>query len=148
MNRHPLLLLLAGMLLAGSAQATQADHVRASQAWIRVLPGELPAGAYVMLENTGDQPARLSGADSTAYAGIMLHQSSTVGGMGRMSMVDSLAIPAHGKTELAPGGYHLMLTKPAQPVHAGEPVKISLRFDDGSTQSVDFVARPANATGP
>ena len=139
-------LLLAGMLLAGGAYATEAEHIRVGQPWIRVLPGDLPAGAYVTLENTSDQPASLRGASSTAYASVMLHKSSTEGGMGRMTSVDSLAIPAHGKAELSPGGYHLMLMKAAAAVKPGDKVKLTLSFGDGSKLDTDFLARPANAT--
>jgi periplasmic copper chaperone A len=138
-------LLLTGALSAFSAQASEAEHIHASHAWIRVLPGDLPAGAYVTLENTGDQPATLRSAHSAAYASIMLHKSSTESGMGRMTMVDTLVVPAHGKAELAPGNYHLMLMKAAAPVKPGDKVKLTLTFGDGSTLDSDFLARPANA---
>ena len=144
--RFTLPLLVAGLMLTTGAHATEAQHVRASGAWIRVLPGDLPAGAYVTLENTGDQAASLRGAHSPNYADAMLHQSSSAGGVSRMSMVNELAIPAHGKVELAPGGYHLMLMKAAAPVKIGDKVKLTLSFGDGSTLDADFVARPANAT--
>jgi copper(I)-binding protein len=144
--RSALPLLAAGLLLTAGAQATEAQHVRASGAWIRVLPGDLPAGAYVTLENTGDQAASLRGAHSPNYADAMLHQSSSAGGVSRMAMVNELAIPAHGKAELAPGGYHLMLMKATSPVKIGDKVKVTLSFGDGSTLDADFIARPANAT--
>lgn len=137
--------LLAGLLLAGGAHAGAAAHVHASQAWIRVLPGDLPAGAYVTLENDGDQPVALNGATSTDYASVMLHHSSTEGGMSRMAMVDSLTIPAHGKAVLAPAGYHLMLMQATAPVKPGDTVRLTLTFTDGSSLPTDFVARPANA---
>jgi len=139
--------LLAGVLAAAGARASEAAHVRAGQAWIRVLPGDLPAGGYVVLSNDGDQPATLRGATSPRYGSVMLHRSSGEGGMSRMAMVDSLVVPAHGKVELAPGGYHLMLMHAVAPVKPGERVPLSLRFADGSTLAVDFAARPANATG-
>ncbi len=139
-------LLAAGLLLGTAAHAGDAEHVRASQAWIRVLPGDLPAGAYVTLENTGDQPATLRSASSSRYGSVMLHKSSADGGVSRMAMVDSLVIPAHGKAELAPGGYHLMLGKANPPVKVGEQVKLTLHFGDGSALDTDFVTRPANAT--
>ncbi|MDW2982124.1 copper chaperone PCu(A)C [Rhodanobacter sp. KK11] len=138
-------LLLSGLLLAGGAHAADADQVRASHAWIRLLPGALPAGAYVTLENDGDRPVALRGAASTVYAEVMLHRSSREGGMSRMSMVDALEVPAHGKAELAPAGYHLMLTQPKVPVKPGDTVTLTLRFGDGSTLATDFIARPANA---
>jgi len=145
MKTFPLSLLLSCLLLAGGAHAAEADHVSASQAWIRVLPGPLPAGAYVTLENDSDQPVALTGASSTVYADVMLHKSSTDGGVSRMSMVDSLDVPAHGKAELAPAGYHLMLMKPDAPVNPGDTVTLTLKFADGSTLATDFIARPANA---
>jgi copper(I)-binding protein len=137
--------MLAGLLLASGVHAGDAGHVRASHAWIRVLPGALPAGAYVTLENDGDQPVALSGASSTVYADVMLHQSSTAGGVSRMNMVDSLAVPAHGRAALAPAGYHLMLVQPDAPVKPGDTVTLTLKFTDGSTLATDFIARPANA---
>jgi copper(I)-binding protein len=145
MKPHALLFLVTGLLLTGAAQATQADHVRASHAWLRVLPGELPAGAYVTLENSGDRPATLKGASSDAYADVMLHQSSSEGGMSRMAMIDAVIVPAHGNATLAPAGYHLMLMKPTHPVQPGDSVRLNLKFADGSTLATDFVARPANA---
>ena len=145
MKSAALPLLLAGLLLAGGTHATEAAHIRASHAWIRVLPGALPAGAYVTLENDGDQPATLRGARSSVYAEVMLHRSSREGGVSRMAMVDALSVPAHGKAELAPGGYHLMLMQPNAPVKPGDTVTLTLQFGDGSTLATDFIARPANA---
>jgi copper(I)-binding protein len=144
-TRVALPLLAAGLVFTVAAHATEAEHIRASQAWIRLLPGDLPAGAYVTLENTGDRAASLHGASTASYGSVMLHKSSAEGGVSRMSMVDELAIPAHGKAELSPGGYHLMLMKAVSPVKVGDRVKVRLVFGDGSTMDADFVARPANA---
>lgn len=145
MKPSTLSLLLAGLLLTGAAHASAADHVHASHAWIRVLPGGLPAGGYVTLRNDGDQAVALSGARSTVYADVMLHRSSTAGGVSRMTMVDALSIPAHGEAVLAPAGYHLMLMQANAPVKPGDAVRLTLEFTDGSTLATDFLARPANA---
>lgn len=145
MKPTTLSLLLGGLLFAGGACATAAEHVRASHAWIRVLPGDLPAGAYVTLQNDSDQPVALSGASSTRYADVMLHHSSTAGGMSRMTMVDAVTVPAHGEAVLAPAGYHLMLMQASAPVKPGDTVQMTLSFTDGSTLSTKFIARPANA---
>jgi copper(I)-binding protein len=136
--------LLAGLLFAGAASAGDAEHVAASRGWIRVMPGALPAGGYVVLENHGDHPVSLRSASSPAYADVMLHKSSTDTGMGRMESVDALPIPAHGKAALSPGGYHLMLMKAAAPVKVGDKVRVTLRFADGSTLDTEFEAKPAN----
>lgn len=145
MTLRALPLLLGGLLCAGGAYAAQADHVRASDAWIRVMPAGLPAGGYVTLRNDGGEPAVLQGASSATYGSVMLHQSSTETGMGRMRMVDRLEIPAQGQVALAPGGYHLMLMNAKAAVQPGQTVRVTLRFADGSSLDADFVARPANA---
>lgn len=145
MTLRSLSLLLAGLLCAGAAHATQAGHVHASDAWIRVMPANLPAGGYVTLRNDGDQPAVLDAASSAAYGSVMLHQSSTDTGMGRMRMVKSLTVPAHGQVALAPGGYHLMLMDAAKAVQPGQTVQVVLHFADGSTLAASFLAKPANA---
>ena len=137
--------LAVGLSLAAGVHAAAADHVHATHAWIRVLPGALPAGAYVTLNNDSGQPVALTGASSTAYAQVMLHHSSTDGGVSRMTMVDSLPIPAHGEARLAPAGYHLMLMQPAAAVKPGSTVRLLLKFSDGSSLPTDFIARPANA---
>lgn len=139
--------LSAGLLLAGTAHAAQADHVKASHAWLRLLPGALPAGGYLTLANDGSQAVQLTNASSPDYAQVMLHQSTEQGGMSQMRMLDHLAVPAHGQVALAPAGYHLMMMKADRTLKPGDNVRVILRFADGSTLPVDFTARPANATG-
>lgn len=138
-------LLLAGLLVVGLVHAAAHAQVTATHAWIRVLPGALPAGGYVELRNDGDNPVSLTGADTPAYGETMLHESSSASGMNRMRMIDALPVPAHGTQALAPGGYHLMLMNAKRPVQSGDTVRITLKFDDGSTLPVDFIARPASA---
>lgn len=145
MKTRPTHWLLASLLAAASANAAATGGVHVSHAWIRLLPGDLPAGAYVTLANDGDKAVTLVGATSAAYTGIMLHRSSSEGGMSRMAMVDAITVPAHGQVALAPAGYHLMLMHAARPVAAGDTVKLTLDFADGSHMPVDFLARPANA---
>ncbi|RDS86748.1 copper chaperone PCu(A)C [Dyella psychrodurans] len=141
-----LFLLASGVMLAGRAQAAEADHVTASHAWIRLLPGELPASGYVALRNNGVSNAVLVGAHSKAYASVMLHQSTQdAGGMDRMTTVSRLAIPAQGEVSLAPASYHLMLEQAASPPKVGDTIDITLDFADGSHLPVAFLVRPANA---
>ena len=145
MNKFLLPLLGAGLIAVSAVHANAATQVQASHAWIRVLPGDLPAGGYVTLRNNGDQPVVLTGATSTSYGDVMLHHSATEGGMSRMSMVKTLLIPSHATQALAPAGYHLMLMQARHPVHPGDTVQVSLKFSDGSSLPVGFAARPASA---
>lgn len=141
-------LLVATLLATGAAHAAETPAVSASGAWIRVLPGNLPAGGYVTLENTSDKAIAVTGAESADYGDAMIHRSSTETGMGRMEMVDKVPVPAKGKVAFAPGGYHVMLMQPKHPVNPGDKVVVTFELSDGSKLPVTFVARPANATGP
>jgi len=147
MSRPSLLAAVAAtgwLLIAGTAVAGDADTVTASNAWIRVLPGDLPAGAFVDFTNASDHAVALTGASSTRYGQAMLHRSSTEGDMGRMETVDKLEIPAHGSAKLSPGAYHLMLMHAKPAVVPGDTVVLTLGFSDGSHKDVTFQARPAN----
>ena len=145
--RHLLTLaLLATALLAAPVLARDSASVTVKHAWIRLLPGDLPAGGYVTLGNHGDTAVSLVGASSSAYAYIMLHKSTVTNGMSHMSMIDKLVVPAHGQVRLAPGGYHLMLMHAVHPLKPGDVVKLTLHFASGSTLDANFLVRPANAT--
>jgi periplasmic copper chaperone A len=143
---HPLL--IASLLAFGTAHAADSTSVKASGAWIRVLPGGLPAGGYVTLENTATSGVAVTGASSADYGDAMIHKSSTETGMGRMEMVDKVPLPANGKVAFAPGGYHVMLMQPKHPVKPGDKVVVTFTLSDGSTLPVSFEAKPANAEGP
>jgi periplasmic copper chaperone A len=144
-----LLFLLVISLLPTASLAAQADHVTASDAWIRLLPAKLPASGYVTLHNTGPSAATLVSAHSITYASVMLHQSTLGnGGMSNMSAVGQLVIPPQGKVTLAPAGYHLMLEQASRSLTPGDNVDIILDFADGSHLPVHFLVRPANAANP
>ena len=102
-------------------------------------------GGYAALRNAGDTPLALIGVQSPDYGQVILHESTTHDGLSKMSVVERLMLPPHGVVKLAPGGYHLMLMHPLHPVKPGDRVKVTLRFADGSTLDVEFLARPANA---
>ncbi|UPG96670.1 copper chaperone PCu(A)C [Luteibacter aegosomatissinici] len=141
-------LLVTALLATSAANAADTTAVKASGAWIRVLPGGLPAGGYVTLENSSDKGVAVTGAESADYGDAMIHKSSTETGMGRMEMVDKVPVPAKGKVAFAPGGYHVMLMQPKHPVNPGDKVVVTFSLSDGTTLPVTFEAKPANATGP
>ncbi len=139
---------VAALLVAGTAHAADAPSVKASDGWLRVLPGTLPAGGYVNFENLSDRAVSIVGASSPDYADAMIHRSSTDGGMGRMEMVDSVPLPPKGKVAFSPGGYHVMLMDAKHPVKPGDKVVVTFALSDGEKLPVTLLARPANATGP
>ena len=142
-------LAIALLLVAGAAQAADAPSVKASDGWLRVLPGSLPAGGYVSFENLSDRAVSIVGASSPDYAEAMVHRSSTDGGMGRMEMVDSVALPPKGKLAFSPGGYHVMLMDLKAPLAKDSSVPLTLRLRDakGVERKLELVV-PVAAAAP
>lgn len=136
------------MLTCVAAAAPATATLRVENPWIRWLPANLPAAAYVKIVNDGAAPARLTGASSPDYGKVMLHRSQSMGGVDRMTAVSGLDIPPHGSAALAPGGYHLMLMQPAHAVKPGDTVELTLQFAGGAKLKVEFPVLPANASGP
>lgn len=138
--------LLCILLLAApmAAIAGEADAVSVRDGWIRLLPGPLPAGGFMVLANAGDRPAELVGATSTAWGDVMLHRSRSSGGTSHMEHVEQVAVPPQGELAFAPGGYHLMLMHRQAPVEVGQRVVVTLHFADDSTLDAEFEVRPAN----
>lgn len=131
---------LAGVLLAGlmTSGIAQADGLEATEAQLRLLPGDLPGAGYFRLHNDGEASVTLTGADSDAYGNVMLHQSMSEEGMSSMHAVSELEVAAGDTLEFAPKGYHLMLMKRAQPLAVGDQVEVTLTFADAPSLPVTF----------
>jgi len=137
--------LLTGLLMLVWQAQSFAVAPLASQAWIRVLPGDLPLAGYLVLSNPGEQTLTLVGAHSPAFRQIEMHQSLEQSGVARMMMLEHIAIPPGGRLTFAPGGYHLMLFGRTRTLQAGEEVPITLEFADGYRLEVSFSLREATA---
>ena len=60
-------------------------------------------------------------------------------------LADGIEIPAGGKVELKPGGYHIMFLGLDKQVMEGETVKITLTFEKAGAVEVELLAQPADA---
>lgn len=132
----PVMLLWAGAVLAQGS-------VSVRDAWIRVLPGDLPAAAYFVLDNGGDHALKLVGAESPAYAMAMIHRSMEQKGQANMMHVDAVDVPAGGRVSFAPGGYHVMFMHAKKTLKPGDTVPVTLIFAGGRRMTVEFHARSA-----
>ncbi|KVG74483.1 copper chaperone PCu(A)C [Burkholderia ubonensis] len=138
------LALLAALSVGSHAYA--AGAISAQDGWVRWLPNKLPAGGYVTLVNTSDKPVDLVDVDSPDYGMAMLHQTVSNGSTQKMEMVDKLTVPARGKVDIAPGGYHFMLEEPKHAIKPGDTVRVRLKFSDGETLDTPFAVKsPAQA---
>ncbi|MFM0737056.1 copper chaperone PCu(A)C [Paraburkholderia xenovorans] len=132
--------------LASPAHAADAKAISVKDAWVRWLPGNLPAAGYVTLVNAGDKPVDLVDISSKDYGDAMLHQTVSSGSSQKMVMVDKLTVPAHGQVAIAPGGYHVMLEDAKHKIAPGDTVHLTLKFSDGETLDAPFAVKPPAQT--
>lgn len=133
----PLMAALPVMANPGDAVAPP----RVDTAWIRWLPGAIPAAGYLTLTNPQSRPAVLLSASSPAFGDISLHRTVSRGGSMEMLAVDHIEVPGHSTLTFETTGYHLMLAQPGKSVHPGVHVTVTLRFADSPPLPVDFEVR-------
>lgn len=122
-----------------SAQVSFAGDtdISVSAAWARpTILMNRPGAAYFMLHNRGDVADRLISVSSPMTARIELHVHKHDDGVMRMMQVDSIPIPARSRTEVAPGGYHLMLFGLKKKLNMGDELPLTLTFEHGRAISV------------
>ena len=116
----------AWLSAASGGQTSAAMQIR--DAWVRWLPGNLPAGGYVTLINSSDRPISLTSASSPDYALVSLHRSQSAGGISQMLAVKQITVEAHSSLEFGAQGYHLMLEHPTRALQPGDHVSVTLQF--------------------
>ena len=118
-------------------------------AWVRWLPGNLPAGlpagGYVTLVNNSDQPISLIAASSPDYALVSIHRSRTTGGISQMLPVNKITVGAHSTVEFAAQGYHLMLERPTRALRPGDRVSVTLQFAGSAAVTASLAVRGPGA---
>ena len=149
------LLLPMAMLLATGGFATvhaanehqHDDHVvKVHSPFVRMMPpGQPNTAAFMTLENTCRQDRALVAAESDVSKVVELHTHTMEDGVMRMREVEKIEIPAGQRTELKPGGLHIMLIGLHQPLQEGQTVDLTLVYDDGSRQVVHAPVRHPGA---
>ena len=149
MSRRLMPLLTATVLLALPAAA--ADSVRPSgiaveQAWARATPPGASTGAvYLTLSVTATATDRLVKVESPAARAAELHSMSVEGGVMKMRPVAAIEVNPGTKTELKPGGLHIMLIGLRKPLVEGDVVPLSLTFAHAGRIEVQATVRKAGS---
>lgn len=118
--------------------------------WAPAMPGGLGTGAgYMVIINNQPSDDRLLSASSPWAERVSLHVSTMDGNISRMSDLDALPVPAHGKSEFAQGHQHLMFTGLYAPFVAGDVVPVTLQFERAGKVQVTLRVKPLGdvATG-
>lgn len=133
--------ILAAALLAFSAATAfaQAGSLKVERPFARATaPGAAVGGGYATIVNTGSAADRLVSASSPAAARMELHEMKMENNVMKMREVKGLDVPAGGKLELKPGGYHLMFMELKQPLKEGAKVPVTLKFEKAGEVKVEL----------
>lgn len=141
MNR-PLKFLSAlslNLALAVPGHAAAQDALKIEKPWTRATaPGAAVGGGFLTVHNPGKSGDRLVSASSPASARVELHEMAMEKDVMRMREVKAMEVPAGGKLELRPGGYHLMLMELKAPLRQGEKVPVTLKFEKAGEVKVEL----------
>ena len=135
------------VVLLAACQPERSATIHTTEAWARATPTAAPvAGAFMTIVNDTDQADRLLAVESDVAEQVEIHEMRHENGMMRMRKIeDGLALPAHGRLELKPGGYHLMLISPSKPLEEGGQFSATLVFANAGRQAVHFDVRALGA---
>lgn len=148
--------LLMGLGLSSTVDA-QSPTIQISNAWARraaMAHGDMTAGSmdkggmgkmdssapgvvYVTISNTGKEADSLLSASSDAAQTLELHETKNEAGVMKMRPVQKIGVPAGGKIEMKPGGYHMMLMGLKRDLKPGDKVHVTLKFERGGEVPVD-----------
>lgn len=106
--------------------------------WARPSIGKAGnSAAYMTITNSGDASDTLI-AVTTPHAGkTELHTHIRDNDIMRMREVKGgIPVPANGKVELKPGGYHVMLMKLKEPIKKGTMIPLTLTFKNAGDVTV------------
>lgn len=124
--------------------------LRVQEPWLRATPkGAKVAGGFAAFVNPGSAD-RLVGAAFPAVAGkTEIHEMTMSGGMMTMRpLPNGLEIPAGGRIDFKPGGFHLMLMDLKQPLVEGQTIEGTLVFEKAGAVPVKFPVMAIGAPGP
>jgi hypothetical protein len=128
-------------LLSTLAMAA-AGEVKVLAPWVfAVPPGAKDTAAFMVLENPGTKPVRVTGGHSDQAARIAPMITTKEGGRMGMKDVPYLEVPAKGRAVLVPGGDHIMIYGLKAPVRVGEEFVFTLVLASGEKISISAPVR-------
>jgi copper(I)-binding protein len=99
------------------------------------------SAAYLTISNGGGTADALIKVASDVADSVELHTMTMKDNVMTMSPVAQIDIPANGKAELKPGGFHVMLIGLRQELKEGDVVKLTLTFQNAGTVAVEAPVR-------
>ncbi|QHQ27644.1 copper chaperone PCu(A)C [Xanthomonas albilineans] len=136
-------LIASGPLVAASAVKPVACVPQWRDGWVRLPPSPaMPmAAGFGRLHNPCAHTLTVVSARSPAFAEVSLHETTLRAGVSRMREVDALPLAPGNDALLQPGGLHLMLMQPTQPLREGVRLPVTFVLDDGRQVQAELQVR-------
>lgn len=130
---------------AAFAQDTKVGSISIAHPWARATPSAVKnSAAFMVFDNKGAADKLVSVSGDVARE-IQIHSMITEAGVMKMREINSLDIPANGKAELKPGGFHLMLVGLKDGLKEGEKFPLVLKFEKAGEITVQVTAEKPGA---
>ena len=120
-----LLLLFANIAHADSTIEINAPWIRSAPPSVSVMAG------YLNLSNHSHQAVTVDAVSSPQFHSIELHRTKLQNGMMHMQQIERLTLESGDTIAFEPGGYHLMLMDPHQPLTRGKTAELIFKFSNG-----------------
>lgn len=143
MNALRLALGLTVVLSASAAVGAPADCAPVIESpWVRAAPpGAASLAGYLVLRNPCAAPVEVADVESMDFGMPMIHRTVVEDGVSRMRPAGKLVVARGGSLRFEPGGLHLMLMRPLQPLAEGDVARIRLVLADGRRVFATFPVR-------
>ena len=133
-----------GSSSGGASTAAAPARISVSNAYIPLSATPDMAVAYFDISNTGGSGDRLTGVSSPSVRSAALNQSTETS----MQQIDGVDVPAHGGTQLARGGTHVMLMGLQPAPKVGQQIELRLSFQHSGTVTVEATVQPLTYEPP
>lgn len=151
MNRRILALALGAALLTGVAQAHSfaADALTIGHPWSRPAAQGGNGAGFLSVTSRSRAADRLVSVSSPVATRVEIHESMIMDGKAMMHpRPGGLPVPAGGKAEMKPGGWHLMFIGLKRPLAIGDRFPATLTFEKAGKVQVEFVVQTGAGAAP
>lgn len=127
---------------ADTEQTPVGDELRVEDAVAVAIPGGSTGVVYMTLLNPTDTDDTLLRVSTPAARAAEVHETLEEDGVLRMeAFPEGLPVAAGSRTELAPGGKHVMLMALERELVPGETLELTLHFEQAGVQTLTVPIR-------
>lgn len=132
---------LAATSLITACTSQSAPAITVEDAWARPAKTGENSAVYFTLNNPTQQTDQMLTAESDVAEHVELHLSNMQDGKMMMHHQESIPILAGERTELKPGGLHVMLIRLTRDLNERDVFTLSLHFEDSDPIRVQVAVK-------